>query len=419
MQLTQSHDILDKKYETLIETYSILEFTTNDLESMIIALEEQIQKEQMFTAKLIDRNDQLLKEYKSIQDNLLQLDQDLNEINLQKIRLESEIQINQEEISNLNNVRKTQLANIVSLNNEFIALNNELIIKNDELAANINELNDLIRHSQILEDDISSLQGLTELQFEEIMSLEFTISELNDEIILLEESNSELREKYNSELRILENRDEILKLGNSLKDSIVIVRSDDGLGTGFFVSNNGCIITNSHVTDGSNTITVEIVDGTILTGELLKEGDHTANLYGNIAAQDIALVKVDYNSIPIKFSSSLPTVGEKVVSVGHPGLLGKWVMVTGSFKETNHVNNEYRFTLPAFPGSSGSPIVNMDSELVGLLWGGNLWNPINQNDNTIVWENNLGDLLTKNKDTLAEKSITVESFLANTQCKIN
>ena len=118
---------------------------------------------------LINELELQIKEYGNLQTILNQLNtdlnnlnSDLNDINHQKINLESEIQqqkniriqleleiqINQEKVSNLNNVRETQLAKIISLESTIFELN-ELTV----------ELDDLTQYSNDLESQISLLNN--------------------------------------------------------------------------------------------------------------------------------------------------------------------------------------------------------------------------------------------------------------------
>ena len=411
---------------------------TNDHRKMEISisnLENQMVNQEILNAEYRESNEILInelelqiKEYGNLQTILSQLNtdlnnlnSDLNDINHQKINLESEIQqqkniriqleleiqINQEKVSNLNNVRETQLAKIISLESTIFELN-ELTV----------ELDDLTQYSNDLESQISLLNNEKTTQLTKIVSLESTIFKLNNEIIFLEESNDELQEKYNDVIKgtFLENLEEISQLGESLKDSVVNIESGSARGTGFFISNNGCIITNAHVTNGRDTFTIELVDGTRLEGQLLKEGNYERNRFF-IGEYDIALIKINYyDATPIIISDTAPLPNEIVVTVGHPGRLGNWVIAAGHFN--GDWEDDFSFELPAFPGSSGSPIVNMDMELVGLLWGGSTWNPINQNHDDVVWKGNLGEFLTVNHYTLAESLFSVRDFLSDTECSV-
>ena len=401
---------------------------TNDHRKMEISisnLENQMPNQEILIAEyretnmfLINELELQIKEYGNSQIILSQLNTDLNNlnsdlnaINRQKINLESEIQ-----------QRKDIIIQLVDEGN---AKQNEIFLLNDDLRLHVAELNTLKIHSTSLETQINLQQQDLEQSQEQIALLQNSISNLQSRITtmniendVLENDNEELQEKYNDVIKgtFLENLEEISQLGESLKDSVVSVESGSARGTGFFISSNGCILTNAHVTSGRDILTIELVDGTRLTGQLLKEGNYERNRFF-IGEYDIALIKINYNgATPIIISDSRPTANEIVVNVGHPGRLGDWVIATGHFN--GDWEDDFSFELPAFPGSSGSPIVNMDRELVGLLWGGTTWNPINQNNDDVVWKGNLGEFLTENHYTLAESLFSVRDFLSDTECSV-
>ena len=401
---------------------------TNDYDKIKISiknLENQMANQETLNSEYRESNEFLLHELESqikrygdsqvlvgqLDVNLNNLNLDLRNINLQKTELESEIQ-----------QRKNEISQLIEDGN---AKQNEISSLNQDLRIRLTELDTLKIHTTSLETQINNKQQEIEQSQEQISVLQTSISNLQSRITnlniendALENDNEELQEKYDNVIKgtFLENMEEISQLGESLKDSVVSVESGSARGTGFFVSSNGCIITNAHVTGGRDTFTIELVDGTRLPGELLKEGNYEKNRFF-IGEFDIALIKINYyDATPIIISDTAPTPNEIVVNVGHPGRLGHWVIATGHFH--GDFEDDFSFELPAFPGSSGSPIVNMNRELVGLLWGGTTWNPIDQNHDDVIWKGNLGEFLTENHYTLAETLFSVKDFLSNTECSI-
>ena len=401
---------------------------TNDYDKIKISiknLENQMANQETLNSEYRESNEFLLHELESqikrygdsqvlvgqLDVNLNNLNIDLRNINLQKTELESEIQ-----------QRKNEISQLIEDGN---AKQNEISSLNQDLRIRLTELDTLKIHTTSLETQINNKQQEIEQSQEQISVLQTSISNLQSRITnlniendALENDNEELQEKYDNVIKgtFLENMEEISQLGESLKDSVVSVESGSARGTGFFVSSNGCIITNAHVTGGRDTFTIELVDGTRLPGELLKEGNYEKNRFF-IGEFDIALIKINYyDATPIIISDTAPTPNEIVVNVGHPGRLGHWVIATGHFH--GDFEDDFSFELPAFPGSSGSPIVNMNRELVGLLWGGTTWNPIDQNHDDVIWKGNLGEFLTENHYTLAETLFSVKDFLSNTECSI-
>jgi len=137
-----------------------------------------------------------------------------------------------------------------------------------------------------------------------------------------------------------------------------------GTGSGFVYDNHGHILTNNHVVEGAEKITVAFHDGI----------EAVATVVGRDAKADVAVIKVDNTSYPAlpRGDSSKLKVGELVMAVGSPFELSQSV-TTGiiSATERNNVGiNEYESFLqtdaPINPGNSGGPLVNMSGEVIGV-----------------------------------------------------
>jgi serine protease Do len=137
-----------------------------------------------------------------------------------------------------------------------------------------------------------------------------------------------------------------------------------GLGSGFVYDNKGHILTNNHVVEDSDHITVTFWDGV----------EAKATVVGTDKRSDVAVIKVDNTSYPPlpKGDSSKLKVGELVMAVGSPFGLSQSV-TTGiiSALERNTVEiNEYESFIqtdaPINRGNSGGPLVNMDGEAIGI-----------------------------------------------------
>ena len=139
--------------------------------------------------------------------------------------------------------------------------------------------------------------------------------------------------------------------------SIVMIKTDTGTGSGFFVSANGDILTNWHVIRDAGYITVTPQNGKILTASL-KDYD---------AQRDMALLTIEA-SYPVKFltiSPRLPRQGEAVIAIGNPKGLSGTVSngIVSAFRENN---TWVQFTAPISPGSSGGALINLRGEVVGM-----------------------------------------------------
>src|SRR5919204_1118311 len=142
-----------------------------------------------------------------------------------------------------------------------------------------------------------------------------------------------------------------------------------GIGTGFFIRNDGLIATNGHVIEGATDITVQAGDD---------ERVYRATLVGHDGATDLALLKVDagkpFPVLPLGESERIE-VGEWVVAIGNPFGLSRSV-TTGivSFKGRRDVNPSGRPGYYDFiqtdaainPGNSGGPLLDARGAVIGI-----------------------------------------------------
>lgn len=142
-----------------------------------------------------------------------------------------------------------------------------------------------------------------------------------------------------------------------------------GQGSGFIVDKTGVILTNAHVVDGADRVTVTLKDGRTLDGKVQGADEVT----------DLAVVKVDTGkeSLPIVAlgNSDAIKVGDWAIAVGNPlGLdntvtLGIVSTLKRSSSQVGIPDKRLEFiqTDAAInPGNSGGPLVNADGEVIGI-----------------------------------------------------
>ena len=402
--LYQNYTELNVNYGKLTDNYDKLTINFIDLEDSFEKLDQENQQ-------LGNDLNLLIEDYEKSITLLDKLEQLLEDTNKQKTELESEIKTKSSEISQLIEDGNAKQSAINSLNDDLTVAANEIETL-DELSLTLeSEILDLVDNIEDQEQTISNLENIEN----ELKRQKQNLVEENE---ILNDNNTKLSLLLSES--ILGQRDEIYRVGNNIRESVVHVSDSSSYGTGFFVSNNGCILTNAHVTDGNNFVTIELSNGRKYTGTVIKEGNHILNNRVNSNAFDLALVKIEIDSVPIPISTVNPDVDEMIILVGHPGELGSWVIAAGTYNgNADDIPSEHSFSLPSvFGGSSGSPIVNMNGELVGVNWGSGLDDPLNQNDNIVVWKDNLGKLIMANQYSIAETSASAITFLSNTQCRI-
>jgi len=95
----------------------------------------------------------------------------------------------------------------------------------------------------------------------------------------------------------------------SLRSAVVTVISDIGSGSGFFVSQDGYLLTNHHVTGSSKFVKLKLSTGRELIGEVIRS-DKT---------RDVALIKTEEIAVqPMVIRVSEPNIGEEVYVLGSP-----------------------------------------------------------------------------------------------------
>ncbi len=142
-------------------------------------------------------------------------------------------------------------------------------------------------------------------------------------------------------------------------------RHQQGTGSGFIISADGYILTNNHVVENADKITVTLAND--------KKAE--ARLIGTDPKSDVALIKVDVDeklpTIPLGDSETLE-VGEWVIAIGNPFGLNQTVTVgIVSAKGRSRVGiNEYENFIQTDaainPGNSGGPLLNIHGEVIGI-----------------------------------------------------
>ncbi len=141
-----------------------------------------------------------------------------------------------------------------------------------------------------------------------------------------------------------------------------------GLGTGFLVDRDGTILTNNHVIEGADTITVKLAD----------DRELPAKIVGRDPSTDIAVVKIDtkeLSALPLGDSDRMD-VGDWVVAIGNPFGLSHTVsagIVSAKGRTKDDVpldpTGYYDFIqtdASINPGNSGGPLLNLRGEVVGI-----------------------------------------------------
>ncbi|MFA5915671.1 MAG: DegQ family serine endoprotease [Burkholderiales bacterium] len=139
--------------------------------------------------------------------------------------------------------------------------------------------------------------------------------------------------------------------------------STRSLGSGFIISADGYILTNAHVVDGADEITVRLTD----------KREFKAKVIGADKRTDVALIRIDATGLPVvKFGDpNKLKVGEWVLAIGSPFGFDNTVtagIVSGKARTLPQENLVPFIQTDAAvnPGNSGGPLFNLRGEVVGI-----------------------------------------------------
>ncbi|MEC7496629.1 MAG: DegQ family serine endoprotease [Pseudomonadota bacterium] len=142
-------------------------------------------------------------------------------------------------------------------------------------------------------------------------------------------------------------------------------RRASSLGSGFIIDDAGIVVTNFHVIENAEEITVTLSDETVFTAEVLGQDQKT----------DIAVLKIDpgdteLTAVPFGDSDSL-RVGDWVLAIGNPfGLGGTVTAGIVSARGRDIGNGPYDDFIQTDAsinrGNSGGPLFNVEGEVIGI-----------------------------------------------------
>ena len=161
---------------------------------------------------------------------------------------------------------------------------------------------------------------------------------------------------------------------SNIKGAVVGVMAVTGggysIGSGVAISDGGYIVTNHHVIENANSITVYLANQTTTRASLL---------YSD-SAMDIAVIKSEKNLPYLVCSDDVPSVGEDVIAIGTPlsldfrntvtkgivSALNRTVGISNSGGYTTYMQNLIQHDASINPGNSGGPLLRTNGEVVGI-----------------------------------------------------
>lgn len=142
-------------------------------------------------------------------------------------------------------------------------------------------------------------------------------------------------------------------------------------GTGFALK-DGYIVTNYHVIEGANSITIQGVNGNFNI-------QYNTSIVGTDKINDLALLKVTdptfkgFGIIPYSISSAISEVGEEIFVLGYPltSTMGDEIkLTTGVISSKTGFQGDialYQISAPIQPGNSGGPLFDKNGNVIGIV----------------------------------------------------
>jgi S1-C subfamily serine protease len=229
---------------------------------------------------------------------------------------------------------------------------------------------------------IKEVKPEIEMDFPKASNIKFTLVHGKDDMKMVKLVRDEIRKRGYS-VTIKSDDDEINSIFGTYEQVVAMMeinatwrrhysgggggsssqKKSGSTGTGFFVNNDGTIVTCAHVVAGANKLAVNI-NGTRYDAQLISANEST----------DLAIIKIDYASNRYFALSELERedVGNKVSVLGYPlaHVLGTEVRLTdGLISAKTGINSNptyFQMSVPIQPGNSGGPIFNERFQVVGV-----------------------------------------------------
>lgn len=134
-----------------------------------------------------------------------------------------------------------------------------------------------------------------------------------------------------------------------------------GVGSGFILTQDGFVMTNAHVVEGADEVTVTLPD----------RREFKAKIVGADKRTDVAIVKIDATGLPFVRMGDVSKlkVGEWVMAIGSPFGLENTVtagIVSAKGRDTGDYLPFIQTDVAINPGNSGGPLINLRGEVVGI-----------------------------------------------------
>jgi len=153
---------------------------------------------------------------------------------------------------------------------------------------------------------------------------------------------------------------DVQKSSISLQSAVVTIESSLGVGSGFFISDEGYVLTNAHVVGGAKYVKLKTLDGNSLIGQVMRID----------SVRDVALIKTESSGMQIlAVRKTVPVTGEAVYAIGSPygeQLAGTMTQGVLSSRRTLEGVTYIQSDASISPGNSGGPLIDSSGAVIGI-----------------------------------------------------
>ena len=247
-----------------------------------------------------------------------------------------------------------------NLDNLYVKLDNLLKIKEDleNLSTDLGEIKELVTENG---DEIDALTTDFEIVNESLTELSATLTQVDEITAGVTQGVTAIV------------RSTPASVYESVRKSVVHIRTDTGQGSGFVWKTNKYILTNWHVVNETDTVTAEFYDGT----------RRSATVIGLDAYSDVAVLLISgvpNGTVPLELGNSSGIyVGQQIVAIGNPmGNAGS--LSSGLVSQVNEkidlpplISPVLQLDVTIAPGSSGGPLLDLQSKVLGITNAGTIF----------------------------------------------
>jgi len=273
------------------------------------------------------------------------------------------------------NLRKGEIEDLRSGASEADLRINDILTNLESLSTEIEQLSSI---SQVLEDlseDLEEIKDLVDESGGDIDNLRTDFEALTESLTGVSEELTRVEEiiaGFEEEIASISTATPASVYESSRK-SVVIIRADTVQGSGFVWRTQNYILTNWHVVNETDTVTVEFYDGTRRSATVLG-----LDAYSDVAV--LSITGVPDEAVPLELGNSSEIyIGQQVVAIGNPlGYSGS--LSSGVISQVNERIDLPPLIIPVLqldvtiaPGSSGGPLLDLQGNVLGITNAGTFY----------------------------------------------